>query len=299
VAMVLRVRWSDGCSRPLDLPSFRSGELERDAGAEGLVELLYILRTAREGDRWSGQVAFPGGKQEPSDRDDRATSARETLEEVGLDLETPCFRFLGCLSDRPVTGGGRKIPNFFLAPLLWLQVEAETPGLRLQASEVAAWRWVPLRALRPERVTFGLIVQDFRQPQQWAPWLPQTVLSAFEAASFPAIPLDACATSGAADATSDAGAAFNLWGLTLMATSDALVLGGGTARELAWPPIQFRSTWANFAVAALCGAAALRRPHAHRPRLRHIFALAALAAGPALAGFFVAQRLARWVLGTR
>ena len=42
-----------------------------------------LRRTSREGDKWSGHVAFPGGKREAEDADDRATAARETKEALG------------------------------------------------------------------------------------------------------------------------------------------------------------------------------------------------------------------------
>ncbi|MHC4895105.1 MAG: NUDIX hydrolase [Planctomycetota bacterium] len=50
-------------------------------------EVLLIERARRDGDRWSGQVALPGGKAEPEDVDLKATAIRETREEVGLELE--------------------------------------------------------------------------------------------------------------------------------------------------------------------------------------------------------------------
>ena len=49
-------------------------------------ELLFIRRATREGDPWSGDMAFPGGRAEPEDPDLAATAERETWEEIGLDL---------------------------------------------------------------------------------------------------------------------------------------------------------------------------------------------------------------------
>lgn len=49
-------------------------------------KLLLIRRAAREGDPWSGDMAFPGGRRHQDDADDLATARRETMEEVGLDL---------------------------------------------------------------------------------------------------------------------------------------------------------------------------------------------------------------------
>ncbi|MGA2783113.1 MAG: CoA pyrophosphatase [Candidatus Bathyarchaeia archaeon] len=48
--------------------------------------ILLIRRTEREGDRWSGQIAFPGGHRESSDRTFLDTAIREAEEEVGISL---------------------------------------------------------------------------------------------------------------------------------------------------------------------------------------------------------------------
>lgn len=49
-------------------------------------DLLFIQRSERAGDPWSGHMAFPGGRQSPGDAHGRATAERESWEEVGLDL---------------------------------------------------------------------------------------------------------------------------------------------------------------------------------------------------------------------
>jgi len=46
--------------------------------------LLFIRRAEHDADRHSGQVAFPGGRQEPGDADSTATALREAQEEIGL-----------------------------------------------------------------------------------------------------------------------------------------------------------------------------------------------------------------------
>jgi 8-oxo-dGTP pyrophosphatase MutT (NUDIX family) len=51
-----------------------------------LPEVLFIERARREGDPWSGHMAFPGGRVDPGDGNARSAAERETLEEVGLDL---------------------------------------------------------------------------------------------------------------------------------------------------------------------------------------------------------------------
>jgi 8-oxo-dGTP pyrophosphatase MutT (NUDIX family) len=60
-------------------------------------EILMIKRAQRAGDPWSGQIAFPGGRQDPEDRDLLATAVRETREETGVDLAAA--ERLGVLDD--------------------------------------------------------------------------------------------------------------------------------------------------------------------------------------------------------
>jgi 8-oxo-dGTP pyrophosphatase MutT (NUDIX family) len=59
-------------------------------GPEG-AEVLLIKRADREGDPWSGHLAFPGGKRDRADSSLRETATRETKEEVGLTLEPRSF----------------------------------------------------------------------------------------------------------------------------------------------------------------------------------------------------------------
>ena len=103
--------------------------------------LLLIRRAEREGDRWSGQLALPGGRWSPGDRDLAATARRETLEEVGVDLaETPLLGVLDDLEPRTAV----------LPPLLVRPFVFELPGrtdLSLNAEVAAAW-WVTLEALQ-------------------------------------------------------------------------------------------------------------------------------------------------------
>lgn len=60
------------------------------------VALVFIGRPTRRGDRWSGDVAFPGGMASASDESGIATARREAAEEIGLVLGEP----IGRLSDR-------------------------------------------------------------------------------------------------------------------------------------------------------------------------------------------------------
>ncbi|KAI9323683.1 hypothetical protein BX666DRAFT_1889341 [Dichotomocladium elegans] len=78
-------------------------------------ELLFIQRATRQSDRWSGHVAFPGGKNEPGETDTE-TAERETLEEIGLDISSPSFIRIGQLDDREITSSATGKLMMILTP---------------------------------------------------------------------------------------------------------------------------------------------------------------------------------------
>ncbi len=106
-------------------------------------ELLFIERAVREGDPWSGQMAFPGGRREASDPHLEYTASRETLEEVGVELGAPIGRlddFSGSRAARPTA--------ILVAPYVY--EVAERPELTPNR-EVNSTVWVPLAwILSPE-----------------------------------------------------------------------------------------------------------------------------------------------------
>jgi 8-oxo-dGTP pyrophosphatase MutT (NUDIX family) len=108
--------------------------LDREA-----VRVLLIRRSEREGDRWAGQIALPGGLYRPEDASPIKTAIREAKEEVGLDLRPDlCLGHLGAFSplSRP---GMRVIPYVFALK--------DEPRLMARPEEVKEVRWVPLRGL--------------------------------------------------------------------------------------------------------------------------------------------------------
>jgi 8-oxo-dGTP pyrophosphatase MutT (NUDIX family) len=104
-------------------------------------ELTVLLTQRTEAlRRHAGQIAFPGGRMEPTDRDPLATALREAQEEIGLD---PSFvEPLGYL-DAYRTGTG-----FRIFPVVSLVREGFT--LTLDAREVADTFEVPLAFLMDE-----------------------------------------------------------------------------------------------------------------------------------------------------
>jgi 8-oxo-dGTP pyrophosphatase MutT (NUDIX family) len=84
-----RIRRALGAHQPvtLDPPERRRAAvaLLLRPGEDG-PEALFIERAHREGDPWSGHMAFPGGRVDPQDATPRGAAERETLEEVGIRL---------------------------------------------------------------------------------------------------------------------------------------------------------------------------------------------------------------------
>ena len=112
----------------------------------GEPEALFIKRAVRKGDRWQGHVALPGGRRDPEDQDDCATSIRETREEVGIELNDERAIYVGNLPQRLVTTSWGKVPLMVLCPYVFLLLDAEC-AQTLQPTEIASTHWVPLRVL--------------------------------------------------------------------------------------------------------------------------------------------------------
>lgn len=142
-------RWAQAL-RPREIPFRR--RLTRAAVAliyrkteAGGAELLFIERARREGDPWSGDMGFPGGRMQPEDATPRATAERETLEETGLELARH-GHFQARLSDLVTRHHSRRRP-MVVTPYIY---QWQGPKAVVLNHEVEQLVWVPLDYLMAE-----------------------------------------------------------------------------------------------------------------------------------------------------
>ncbi|MDA0977400.1 MAG: CoA pyrophosphatase [Proteobacteria bacterium] len=104
-------------------------------------EVLFILRAEKDGDPWSGHMAFPGGHREPEDQSLRQTAERETLEEIGLDLSRSA-EYIGEIDMVVANPRGRNF-DMVVSPFVY-ELKDPAPEFTLNY-EVADILWGSLR----------------------------------------------------------------------------------------------------------------------------------------------------------
>ncbi|MEM1348770.1 MAG: CoA pyrophosphatase [Myxococcota bacterium] len=130
------------------------------AGDSSAPSVCLIQRAERDSDRWSGQMAFPGGRGSKEDMDHRATAARETSEEVGLVLRDDMI--VGELSDISLHRHGSAHEGV-LSPVVY-HLGGKLLAFTPEPGEVARAFWVPFNGLfDPERqVDYSFELQGHR-----------------------------------------------------------------------------------------------------------------------------------------
>jgi 8-oxo-dGTP pyrophosphatase MutT (NUDIX family) len=128
-------------------------------------ELLLIRRALHERDPWSGHMALPGGRRDPSDVTLLDTVNRETLEEVGVDLSREA-ELVGCLPALPAMARGR-ILGMTITPFVF--AVSEDPRLSLNY-EVAEVLWAPLGLLSGGSVNTTVTYEGAQQVMHLPGW---------------------------------------------------------------------------------------------------------------------------------
>ena len=121
--------------------------------AEGVddLEVCFIRRAERDGDPWSGQVAFPGGRADATDETAQSVAERETFEEIGLELHRQ--QLIGALPERTIERQRLKL----LSPFVYhTQAGAQKLSMVREPHEVDSVFWVPLQHLFDERAATEL-----------------------------------------------------------------------------------------------------------------------------------------------
>lgn len=152
------------------LPAFRpetSLNISDNARESGVLLLLYpeqqrthlvLIQRSNDGGSHSGQIALPGGKREPGDRDIVHTALREANEEVSLDPEN--IKIAGQLSPLFVN-----VSNFLIHPVIAF-AEAK-PELHQSDYEVARIIYPDLQHLFGSRRTERIIIPSKEDNMFW------------------------------------------------------------------------------------------------------------------------------------
>lgn len=109
-------------------------------------EILFIKRAEKEGDPWSGHMAFPGGHKEPEDSNLRQSAERETQEEIGVDLSIG--RYLGALDHESAQPRGRVL-DMLIAPHVFEVFDHVDFSINYEVDKVV---WAPLGDLTGNRL---------------------------------------------------------------------------------------------------------------------------------------------------
>lgn len=111
------------------------------------VELLLVKRAEVDGDPWSGDMAFPGGKRTIGDPSIFATAKRELLEETSITLEK-----IDPIGVMPIEHSNMR-PQIKVQPVIF---PCECVFDVKLSRELQSYLWVPLKELKNTK-TKGIV----------------------------------------------------------------------------------------------------------------------------------------------
>jgi 8-oxo-dGTP pyrophosphatase MutT (NUDIX family) len=131
-------------------------EGERDGRSD--LSILFIRRAESEADRWSGHIAFPGGRVDPNDSSPSRTAERETLEEVGIAIDQS--NWVARLDDLEGSSESIVVSGFVYA--------LDSPPTLTLNHEIAEAFWLPIHEIedpnRHEERTFQYLEHELPLP---------------------------------------------------------------------------------------------------------------------------------------
>lgn len=197
-------------------------EHHADAKADSSLQLLLLKKRFMRESRWSGVVAFPGGKRDRADdKNDFACAKRWCDYQLGMPIGTSEFVVLGRLPDffmySRAMGKGLMTARFVI-----LHIGELTPSVRLAHHDIEALTWAPLHLFQPANVVRN------RERHNLFSYFVNEDYQEFVAQHFPGAKLSFPSIS----MPDHFG---NVWGFTLTSASTLLALNEGHRRRLDWP----------------------------------------------------------------
>ena len=111
-------------------------------------EILFVKRVERLNDPWSGQIAFPGGKTDSTDRSLKDTAIREVFEETNIKIKEE--NILGVLKII------RSEPKRHIRILPFIAIIEKKPPIKLNKNELDTFFWIPYERIESSRGTINI-----------------------------------------------------------------------------------------------------------------------------------------------
>ncbi len=108
--------------------------------------ILFVKRLIRDGDPWSGHMAFAGGRYSDKDSTLLETALRESYEETGIQL--PHSSILGSL-DEILPG------NSMIRVTPYVALLNEDADVQMQKTEIEDFVWIPLSFFMDQKNLFS------------------------------------------------------------------------------------------------------------------------------------------------